>query len=228
MARYVVVVVYFLAFLFLPLAIAYLIVSPEARRRTLRTLVLLLCLVALILTYPRRPEQQEQPQSQPAQGLSLDQGDVPVVEFVADPPQWAVVGTAAGLALLLAAGLVAVFWILWRNRVEESPLEQLAEKAEGAIEALHGGADLRDTVMRCYFEMEQVLHQKRGIRREGGVTPREFAHHLVEAGLPRQPVSRLTRLFEMVRYGAKALGDREEREALDSLATIVEVCRSTP
>jgi hypothetical protein len=227
LARYVVGLIYALAFLLLPVSIVYLIISPKARRRAMKTLALILCLVVLLLLYPHPPAPEEQAQLQPPPDISMDGVAAPVVEFVANPPQWAVLGTAIGLALLLAAGLVGVFWIMWqRGRRAGSPLEQLAEQAEGAIGALQAGADLQDTVMRCYFEMSRVLREQRGIRRDVAMTPREFEQYLSEEGLPEKQVGRLTRLFERVRYGAQAVGKREELEAIDCLTAILEACRS--
>jgi hypothetical protein len=102
----------------------------------------------------------------------------------------------------------------------------LAGPAEEAIAAIRVGADLKDTVMRCYFEMGRVLREQRGISRDQAMTPREFEQYLAQEGLPRKPVGQLTRLFEMVRYGAKAVGKREELQAIDCLTAIVNACRS--
>jgi hypothetical protein len=229
LTRHIVGWIYALAFLLIPFSIVYLIISPKARRRAIKTLFLVFCLAALLLLYPRRPAPEEQAQSQPPPDLSMGGVVAPAVEFMANPPQWAVLGTAIGLALLLAAGLVGIFWIMWqRGRRPESPLAQLAEQAEGAIGALQAGADLRDTVMRCYFEMSRVLREQRGIRRDVAMTPREFEQYLAEEGLPEKQVGRLTRLFEMVRYGAKVVGKQEELEAIDCLTAILEACRSLP
>jgi hypothetical protein len=135
---------------------------------------------------------------------------------------------SVGFALLVATVLVGLGWFVWRRRRRVvPPLEQLAQQAEEAIEAIQGGADLRDTVMRCYYEMSRVLRQQRGIERHRAMTPREFVAFLGEAGLPTGPVWRLTELFEQVRYGAKAPGQAEEAQALACLETIVEFCRST-
>jgi hypothetical protein len=229
LARHIVGLVYALAFLLIPFSIVYLIVSPKARRRAIRTLLLVFCFVALLLFYPRPPALEEQVQVQPPTDLSGEGVLAPAVEFMANPPQWAELGMAIGLALLLAAGLVGALWIMWqRGRRPETPLEQLAEEAEGAIGALQAGADLRDTVMRCYFEMSRVLREQQGLRRDVAMTPREFEQYLAEEGLPEEQVGRLTRLFEMVRYGAKVAGKREELEAIDCLTAILEACRSLP
>jgi hypothetical protein len=229
MARYIVVLMYVLAIIFIPFSIIYLVMSPRARRRALKTLALVLCLAILILTYRARPELQPQQESQVPPDMSLVESEAPVVDFVANPPQWAVLVTATGVAVLLAVGLVGVVWLLLqRSRRPDSPLEELAEQAEGAIEALQTGADLRDTVMRCYAEMCRVLREQQGIRRDASMTAREFEVYLVREGLPQRQVGKLTRLFEMVRYGTKVVGKRQELEAVDCLTAIAEACRSLP
>jgi hypothetical protein len=104
----------------------------------------------------------------------------------------------------------------------------LAREAQEALHALQAGVDLQDAVMRCYFEMGQILSEQRGIRRGETMTPREFERHLRGAGLPQQPVEQLTRLFEGARYGARVSGKREERQAIACLTAIVDACRSMP
>jgi hypothetical protein len=56
------------------------------------------------------------------------------------------------------------------------------------------------------------------------MTPSEFEQALQGKGLPREPVHQLTHLFEEVRYGARQVGEREERQAIDSLSAIVAAC----
>jgi hypothetical protein len=135
---------------------------------------------------------------------------------------------AIGLALFVSAVLVTTAWLIWRSRLKPpDSLEQLAREAQGALDALKGGADLKDTVIRCYFEMSRVLNEERGIRRERAMTPREFEVRLSELGLPEQHVVQLTRLFEGVRYGSRVTGEREADQAVASLTAIVDACRST-
>jgi hypothetical protein len=215
-----------LSVIFLPLAILYLIVSPEARNRMLRNLVLLAWIALLFLLIRRQPRLFE-----PIELLSVDgevealQGEVATAEFVAQPPPWAVTALAILLALLLAAAVVGLAWIVWRRlRPAASPLEQLAGEAAGALRALQAGADLRDTVLRCYAEMSRAVSVERGLRREAAMTPREFERRLAEAGLPATPVQQLTRLFEAVRYGARAPGVEEERQAIACLTDILDAC----
>lgn len=140
--------------------------------------------------------------------------------FVSQPPEWAV-----GLvSLVLAAALLAVAWWIFRRRralPAEAEAEQLAAEAEVTLADLRAGGDLRDAVTRCYSEMSELIGQQRGLARHGSMTPREFEHFLMSAGLRDEHIQRLTRLFEAVRYGGRATGERDRREAIDCLAAIV-------
>jgi hypothetical protein len=220
-------VLIFIAVLILPFSIIYFLVSREARKRILLDFLRLLPILVIVYVLAQR--------MQPG-ASSLDQGlppalpdassEAPLVDVDAVLPGWFFGVTSVGLALLVATVLVGLGWFVWRRRRRDSSLEQLAQQAEEAIDAIQTGADLRDTVMRCYYEMSRVLRQQRGIRRHQAMTPREFSAFLEEAGLPSEAVRRLTKLFEQVRYGAKALSQGEEAQALASLKTIVEFCRS--
>ena len=214
----------------LPVAIIYFIVSPEFRKRVLRDflpmLLLFLMLYLLMRSSPdflRRAEE-----GQPLESLAERFPEAPTPEFSATPPQWLVVVANLVLALLIAALVVGAVWLLWRLRRQRvSPLERLAQEAREAIEAIQAGADLKNTVMRCYYEMSQVLREQRGIRRQRATTPREFERQLEQLGLPGEQVRQLTRLFEKVRYGAKTVDEDEARQAIACLTVIVEFCRSS-
>ena len=112
---------------------------------------------------------------------------------------------------------------LWGKR--KSPLEEISAEANKVLDELQGGANLKDTVLRCYAEMSRVLQQRRGIRRARAMTPREFEIELMRYGLPDVEVNQLTRLFEMARYGNMPLGEREHSQALACLEAIIEASR---
>jgi len=220
---------YVCVLLLVPVAIVYFIISPRARRRVLRSLLFLLWILAVYLLMRARPEFFQGLQLQPLGSPPPGEVAARPVDFVANPPQWVVLVTAISLALLIAAGLVGAVWFFWRRkRRPESPLAQLAEEAQQALDALQAGADVEDTVMRCYFEMGRVLREQWGIRREEAMTPREFESYLAKVGLPDEHIGQLTHLFEAVRYGAKVPGEREERQAVDCLTAIIKACRSSP
>ena len=168
-------------------------------------------------------------QESEAPGISSDAlPQAPLAEFVADPPSWMVFATRFGLALLIATLVVGVIWFIWNHRRRRvSPLRQLAEEAQEALQAIEAGADLKDTVMRCYFEMSHILKEQRNIQRQDAMTPREFEKSLEETGLPSFYVQRLTRLFEKVRYGAKAADKEDESQAIVCLRAVVDFCASS-
>jgi hypothetical protein len=214
------------------------IMSPKTRKRTLTNLALVLCLVAISLALNRPPDSSEPFAGQPATALPGEEpasspgatSAVPIpFEPAASPPSWMIWGATVILAMFVAAGLVAGGWFIWRyTHPPVGALQQLAQEAQSALDALRAGADPKDTVLRCYLEMSRVLRSQRGIVRQQAMTPREFEGLLEQAGLPNQQVRQLTRLFESVRYGARMPAGYEERQAIDCLAAIVAACGSSP
>ncbi len=223
----------------LPLVILQTLLSPEARKNLLKGLMPLVLFGLLLFLALRAGRNLEQAQPTPAVMLETPEvtpvPEEPVEEAVAGEagettrgaPGWLIWGAIVILALILALVLVGVGRLLFRLSARSaSPLAELADQAEEAVEAIRAGADLRDTVVLCYYRMSQTLQEQRGIWRETDMTPREFESYLARSGLPGEPVRRLTRLFEKVRYGAKIAGVEDERQALSSLGAIVEYCRS--
>jgi hypothetical protein len=236
--EYIQVAVFIAGTTLMVLALVYLVVSREAKGQALRQLLVVALIFALLfLTQDRSellPEQVAPPEplAPIVEEASGDPGEaVPNAEreFSATPPAWLVWIVASVLALALAAVVVSAGRYIWdRTRGSKEVLEQLAQEAQTALEALQAGADLRDTVLRCYWDMNQVLQLQKGIVRERAMTAREFERFLGESGLPDVQVRRLTRLFEAVRYGGKAPQEYEVHQAMDCLAAIVQACRSAP
>ena len=150
----------------------------------------------------------------------------PPLEFSANPSEWVVLAASLGLVLLLVIIAGLAVWFFLRRRQAEQPLKRIAVEAQTALDALQSGGDLKNIVIRCYFEMSRVIREQRGIQRDKAMTPREFEMELERRGLPREPVQKLTRVFEEVRYGTKEPGEREKFLATISLSEIVEACRS--
>ena len=112
---------------------------------------------------------------------------MPAAQFSGAAPDWLVTAASFALALLIAAIIVAIIWaILQKRRQPEKSLslERIAEQADEARETIEAGGDLHDTIIRCYKEMNEVVRQARGIRRQEAVTPSEFEKQLEDAGLP--------------------------------------------
>jgi hypothetical protein len=223
-----IVILYAVGLLMVPVSILLIIISRQARKWILRSLSIAIWFVAIYLVMRSRPEFLPEMQLETEFGLPSHDARYLSLGFPDNPPWWIAWGMAIGLALIVSAVLVITAWLLYRSRLKPNDsLEQLAREAQGALDALKGGADLTDTVMRCYFEMSRMLNEERGIQRERSMTPREFEVRLGELGLPEQHIVRLTRLFEGVRYGSRVTGEREADEAVASLSAIVDACRST-
>ncbi|WP_420644086.1 DUF4129 domain-containing protein [Candidatus Leptofilum sp.] len=135
---------------------------------------------------------------------------------------------AVGIIVGVMALVLLVGWWQYRRdvrRLADLPVDELRLRAmQALLELRQGNAPLADVIRRCYREMVQTVHEQRGVYRERHITPREFEQRLLKSGFPHLPVQRLTRLFEQVRYGNSNAGEREKRQAIDSLEQIVAAC----
>jgi hypothetical protein len=206
-----------------------LIFSRKLRRELLRRLISILIILVLLnqlLNVVRGNLAQEERSPAAANNPLLPlMGGEPLPAFVPNPTLWMIVVVSAVLLGLLLAGI----WFFWRRlRAQESPLTRLADEAQLALADLQSGSDLKNTVLRCYMQMSQILSEQRGITRPHDMTPREFAQQLAAIGLRDEHIGQLTRLFERVRYGACQAGEREEREAVACLTAIAQLYRRAP
>ena len=205
-----------------------LILSAKLRRELLRRIitalvgVLLIYFMISLLRRMPRVAQGDLTTSAPAAQPGLGE---PFPTFVAQPPPWLVIA----ISLLLAALLIGAIWFVWRrSRPPQSPLAQLADEAQAALDELQAGGDMADAVLRCYREMSRVLSEQRGVARARDATAREFERQLAAAGLRDEHIQQLTRLFERVRYGPRQASAREELEAADCLRAIVRAYGAAP
>jgi hypothetical protein len=208
-----------------PLAVIFFLRSPTGRRRLPLPLGILIWAIALYVLARSRRDLVQPVQLEPLATIMPPDGQATAVEFAPSPTPallWVSTGT---VALLLAVVLVAGIWTLWRRRRQPGPLARLAAEARGALDALSAGAEVGDTIMRCYFEMARIVEQERGVSRAEAMTPREFEGLLKDQGLPGDDVEQLTRLFEVVRYGGWVAGEQEKRQAIASLTAIAESSR---
>lgn len=222
---------YLLGLLLLPAMILYLLFSKEARKRFLKELSRILPLVIffvliswIISNYVNRGR--DIPSVSVAQPGKLSAYPAPTATFTPNTPEWLVLSTSFVLAAILIVLVGSIAWMLIRRRLAgESPVSRLVREAEETIDALQRGEDFKNSIFRCYYEMNRVVSQQRGIQRSQSVTPSEFIKTLTGYGLPRDPVIQLTRLFEEVRYGNSVPGKREELMAVDYLSAIVDACK---
>jgi len=211
-----------------PLSILYVILSPEARKRFLNTMIPL-SLLLLGMWYLTRNIQNNNARV----GLSLDLqgtqdalGEQRPASTLLQPfspnesPKWLVFMISLVIVVVIALAFFW-FWKMARARRQYHPIQQLVHSAQDALEELRAGVDLRDVILRCYQEMNAVVSEKRAIVRPHYLTPRAFTRKLETVGLPADQVQRLTRLFEAVRYGAWQPGPADEQEAIRCLEDVV-------
>jgi len=130
------------------------------------------------------------------------------------------------IAALLAIPLI---WLGWRviRRVTQkyekiTPEEEFRKTATQATDELKAGLPVEEVVIRCWNRMAEILSKRVVEGTNPAVTPRELARVLAKWGMRDQAITELTKLFEEVRYGAKADIPRRDR-ALAALAAIEEI-----
>jgi hypothetical protein len=156
---------------------------------------------------------------QSAEPTLVEGPQVPSSVYVAPEvsPWISILITFVGLCVV-----AALVWLFLRKKVKMvGTLNSLVGISERTISDLQGGGDYSDTILNCYSNMIHVINKERGIKRQGNLTPNEFISVLLRARLPEQPVKRLTRLFEMVRYGGCVASEAERQEAINCLAELV-------
>ena len=227
----------FLVLIFLFGVMVALMLSPEMRKRLLRQLFRMTVAVILILyllklkpdllagLFPNLALGGGQPGSSPTEGVAP-----PVFE----PPQisgWLSFFITLGIVLLIAVFLWRVNRMLnlRKETADVLPaLDEIAGIARASLRELSSGqGSAQDKIIQCYADMSRVVVARRGLYREYAMTASEFAARLEKAGLPRDPVNRLTHLFESVRYGARTSAQGEVDEAITCLTSILKYCGET-
>ena len=160
--------------------------------------------------------------------LAPQGSDLPAPVF--QPPQ---VPSWISFAVALGITILVVLFLWWMNRLwkqiraltpTSQSLDQIAAIARASLKDLEAGRNSEDAIIQCYERMSAVVGSKQGLHRANAMTPSEFASRLERSGLPREAVSRLTHLFESVRYGAHVSGPRETTEAISCLTSILKYC----
>ena len=96
-------------------------------------------------------------------------------------------------------------------------LTAVARTAGEAADRIESETAENDVYM-AWREMTEVLD----VDRPASSTPAEFATAAVDAGVDEEPVTRLTGVFERVRYGGEDPTDDRERQAVEALRRIEE------
>jgi len=122
-----------------------------------------------------------------------------------------------GFFLIILIGLT-VYYIWERNRSKNDPIRQIAFNT---LRDVYGGRQWEDAIIQCYAQMSIAVSRQRRLDREVSMTPGEFAKRLEEAGLPANPINKLTLLFERARYGIRATQTDEAHVAIECLTEIV-------
>jgi len=217
---------------FLLVALLMALLSSRRRQQTerkrwswLAVIQLGLVLGALYLLRRYRPQGQTD-----LLDLILRSGQPPEAPTIAEPilqqpqaPDWLSFAISLGMVVVIS---LAIWWVYRRTRRKPSTLDMLSREAQHTLRELESGGDFRDAILRCYADMCRVVNNQHGIRRDQALTPREFEDQLRQSGLPREPVSELTRLFEGVRYGDRHSSPPEESRALACLEAIASASRS--
>lgn len=157
--------------------------------------------------------------------LSFEPAGSPAYEFypIGDPPaaifKFVTVGLLIGISIMGA-------WLFYRMFHHSRKTDPIALEAAAAIKSIESGEDLKNVIIRCYFQMAAIVKDEQGIERADSVTPREFEDLLVAKGIPIPSIHQLTRLFEQVRYGSKDPGPLEEQAAMECLTAIRAYCET--
>ena len=207
--------------------IIMLVVSPEVRKifwRYFKPMIILLTAYAILLYFYRPTEEVNEapplttPYEQPvdlSEALELEAAE----EVPYSPPDAAIWQKyLIGISVIIFIGIAGyAIWIQLKPQEED-----FVEIARAALGDLHEGRDWDDSVIQCYVRMNNAVRQKRRLQRNQSMTPREFASLLEKYGLPAEPISMLTKLFEKARYGTTGSGEAERAEAIECLSNILE------
>lgn len=224
-------ILYIVTIVLLPVLIILLIVSKQARKQFLRSLIGLVPIIILLFAFRQLTQQtarpaDTQPPGYPASAQNAQGIGKQTVVTPAATPAWLVTAATIGVAVIITVLVAGIAWFLVRrNRKEEDSFGQIAQEAQNALDALKSGANLKNVVIRCYYQMNEILKEEKGIRRDASMTPREFETRLEKGGLPGSAVKELTRLFEEVRYGTHVPDMEDEVVAIASLTAIVDAVK---
>jgi hypothetical protein len=166
-------------------------------------------------------------------GQAAGEGGLP--GFTQPPPQFAPPQVNSWIIFLvsfvLALGMVALAWFVVSRRSKTrhtTSFDEVAGIARHALADLQDGHRWDDAIIAAYTQMNEVVTAERGLIRQPGVTPFEFAIRMEQMGLPGEAARALTRLFEQVRYGGQSSTRTERDLAVAALNAILRACGVSP
>jgi hypothetical protein len=220
----------FSGLLLLILAVIMFFLDEELRKRILIRLLrfgLALAMIWFIATYIFDPSAFRQMFRLPSLAGAPDaataaRAGAPVFTLPQINP-WLVFAVSFAIGL----GLVLVAWFTYTRRLkfrERLMREEVADIATDALTQLETGRNWDDAIVQAYMRMNEVVVAARGLVRQPGSTPTEFAQRMERIGLPGEAVRTLTGLFEGVRYGSKVSSPAERDLAAAALNAILHYC----
>jgi len=225
------VMMFVIVWILLPLSVLFLIFDPKSLKAFLARVgsvafwifvIYMLSRLAGQMTAALNGVAEEEAANLPTEDLSAL---FPNSEAVVMP--WWTQWVASFLILLLAVGLF--FWFRKINQARKnlgpSLEDEIAAEAGQAAAELRQGGVLQEVILRCYQSMSEVLASKQRAPQDT-LTPREFEYELQRAGVVDPHISKLSRLFERVRYGSYEAASEDEEEALSCLEGIEQRYRS--
>jgi hypothetical protein len=223
----------FLVMLFIFSILVVALLPPEMRKRLFRQFLRLL-LGGMLLMYLLKIKPDFFSSLFSAPGLEAGEG-TPLQSEALPPPVFAPPHVSEWITYLVTFGIlllmVLIIWRVnrwWSHRKSALdapvPLTGIVGAARASLRSLASDGPAQDKIIQCYADMSQVVDVRRGLFREFAMTPAEFALRLEAAGLPPEPVTRLTRLFESVRYGTRISTQGDVDEAIACLTAILKYC----
>jgi len=218
----------------LNLALVFLLLSPELRKRVLRQLVrfalgVLLFLLLLRYRVLQWPQTDLDATAAGLAGPSLPSPPLEVEAF--QPPQVAtwITYVVSLVALWLALLMMFLAYRAWeRHRARRLvTIDDVARMTTASLAELAGGRQWDHVIIELYARMNEAVWRERGLHRESSATPREFAVRLSRTGLPESSIVELTRLFEAVRYGGNVSNPGADQRAAACLDSILRACKGT-
>ena len=221
-----------LAIILLPVYIVQAMLSPEGRKRLVADLIII-GFVFLLLRVIENQEEQELVMEETSQEFAVN-SPFDDISFAIDntmelptipdeAPDWlSAVIIIALAALVITLVLTTLWWIRKKKKPKKDTLNLVADQAQQALVDIRKGGDLKSAILRSYAEMNRVVKEEMGIARQRTMTARDFEQHLIQKGLPAEPIQSLTRVFEKVRYGHSTTGEVEETQAVNALTNIIE------